>query len=156
MRKRMIRTQTMLLAGPPERVFPLLCPVREYEWIETWACEMIYTESGFAERDCVFTTSTPGGGEGDVWVTSRYEPSRIIEFVRVNALRAIRYTITLAPNGDGTTRAEWSQIITGLTAAGDEFVGRCTIEEYKTLIGRLESMLNHFLRTGEMLRPPRG
>jgi hypothetical protein len=152
MRKRMIRAHSMLLAGPPEKVFPLLCPVREYEWIETWACEMIYTESGFAELDCVFRTNTPGGGEEDVWVTSRYESPRVIEFVRVNGLRAIRYTITLAPNGDGTTHAEWRQVITGLTAAGDEFVDRCTIEEYRTLIVRLEGMLNHFLKTGEMLR----
>jgi hypothetical protein len=155
MRKRMIRTHTMLLAGLPEKVFPFLCPVREYEWIETWACEMIYTGSGFAEPDCVFRTNSPGGGEEDVWVTSRYEPPRVIEFVRVNALRAIRYTITLVPNGDGTTRAEWKQVVTGLTAPGDEFVDRCTDEEYKTLMVRLEGMLNHFLRTGEMLRSPR-
>ena len=48
-----------MLKGTPDDIFPLLCPVREYEWLETWQCEMIYTKSGFTELDCIFKTSLP-------------------------------------------------------------------------------------------------
>ena len=56
---RTIKTHTMLLEGTPESVFPLLCPIREYAWIEPWRCTLIYSESGYAEQDCVFQTDFP-------------------------------------------------------------------------------------------------
>ena len=40
----------------PEKVFPLLCPVREADWIPGWQYELVYSESGVAELGCVFTT----------------------------------------------------------------------------------------------------
>jgi hypothetical protein len=46
---RIFRTNTIQVEAPPEKVFPLLCPVREYDWVEPWKCEMIYTDSGFVE-----------------------------------------------------------------------------------------------------------
>ncbi|HEY3366337.1 MAG TPA: hypothetical protein VGK74_14880 [Symbiobacteriaceae bacterium] len=72
--------------APPSTVFPLLCPVREYEWIEPWQCEMLHSESGIAEKNCVFRTRGPSD---DVWVINNYEPNTRIEFVRVNALRVM-------------------------------------------------------------------
>lgn len=27
---------------PPEDVFPMLCPVREYEYIPRWECDIVY------------------------------------------------------------------------------------------------------------------
>ena len=41
-------TQTNL--ATPERVFPLLCPVREAEWVPDWQYRLIYSESGVAEK----------------------------------------------------------------------------------------------------------
>ncbi len=46
--------------APYSKVSPLLCPVREYEWIEPWQCEMLHSDSGFAEKNCVFRTDAPG------------------------------------------------------------------------------------------------
>jgi hypothetical protein len=64
----------MRLDAPPDRIFPLLCPVREYDWIPTWSCDMIYSESGVAENDCVFATAFPEEGPRESWVVVRYEP----------------------------------------------------------------------------------
>lgn len=75
----------MRLDASPERIFPLLCPVREYDWIPTWSCDMIYSESGVAENDCVFATRLPGRGPRESWVVVRYEPPLAIEFVRSSA-----------------------------------------------------------------------
>lgn len=47
--------------APPDRVFPLLCPVREAEWVPDWKYQLIYSQSGFAEEGCVFTTPNDVG-----------------------------------------------------------------------------------------------
>jgi hypothetical protein len=60
-------------------VFPLLCPVREYDWIDVWSCDVIYSESGIAELGCVFLTDLPGRGT-ETWVVTRFEPEFVIEF----------------------------------------------------------------------------
>ncbi len=148
---RTIKTCTQHLLAPPEKVFPLLCPTREYEWLEPWKCRIVHSESGFAELDCVFVTDFPGEGE-DVWSVSVYHPSEEIQFVRFNGLRVIRYSITLAGNGDGTTTAEWKQVLTGLGEAGNRLVERVTDAAYREKIAVLERRLNHYLTTGTMLK----
>ena len=52
---------TALVPAPAHRVFPLLCPVREPEWIPGWSCELIHTASRLAEKGCVFRTDSPSG-----------------------------------------------------------------------------------------------
>lgn len=54
------------LNGTKEQIFPLLCPIREYDWIENWSCDLIYSDSGFAECDCVFRTINSGTGLEEV------------------------------------------------------------------------------------------
>lgn len=148
---RSVKTATQRLAAPPERVFPLLCPRREYEWIESWQCRIVHSVSGFAELDCVFVTDFPGEGE-DVWVVSVYRPDAEIEFVRVNRLRTIRYRIALTDGGDGTTLAHWTQTLTGLCEEGNCAVANLTDDVYCQRIALIEKRLNHFLSTGTMLR----
>lgn len=46
-RKQFSRSQHV--HASPEAIFPLLCPVREYDWIPGWDCRLVYTESGLAE-----------------------------------------------------------------------------------------------------------
>ena len=150
--KRTIKKHTILLEGNPEIVFPLLCPVREYEWIEPWKCDMIYSDSGFGEQDCVFQTDFPHDGPKDTWVLCRYEKPKLVEFVRVNGIRAIRYTITLRQIGDKKTESEWQQVITGLNDEGDKSVGSFSDGEFKHRMQMLKQMLNHYLTTGQMLK----
>ena len=150
--KRTVKSHTMRLAGRPEKVFPLLCPTREYDWIEPWDCELIRSDSGVAELDCIFRTHFPADGPEDVWVVSRYEPPKEIQFVRINGLRAIRYAIDLGDNGNGTTTAVWRQVVTGLSPEGNAFVRDFSDDRYASAMSTLERMLNHYLTTGTMLR----
>lgn len=142
----------MLIAAAPSRVFPLLCPTREYDWIDTWKCRMVYSESGHAEPDCIFKTDFPTDGPEDTWVVSRYEPPLLIEFVRVNTLRAIRYTISLRETAGGQTEAVWRQVITGLNKEGSSFVQDLDEAAFQKRMGEIELMLNHYLDTGQMRR----
>jgi hypothetical protein len=146
------RSFKMTLYGSPEQVFPLLCPTREYDWIETWQCELIYSDSGFAEPGCIFTTSFPADGPKDTWVVSRYEKPVLIEFVRVNPLRVICYTITLSRAENGATEADWAQVITGIREEGQQFVRDLDDEGFTIRMVMVEKMLEHYLVTGAMLK----
>jgi hypothetical protein len=150
--KRTIKSYTQHLQAEPARVFPLLCPVREYEWIEYWDCTLIYANSGVAEDNCIFTTQFPDNGGEEVWVVSHYEQDREIQFVRINDLKVVRHYISLTDNGDGTTTAIWQQVITGLNDRGNAFVQNYTDADYAKLMRTLETMLNHFLTTGTILK----
>ncbi len=150
-RARVHLSQTQHVQAGPDAIFPLLCPVREYDWIPGWACKIVYTETGIAEEGCVFKTDKPGDGATDTWVISRYQPAERISFVRVNPLRAIRYDIYLEPEGDGSTTLRWEQEITALDKDGDRHVAAQSQEDFSTLIGNLERMLEHYLKTGEAL-----
>jgi hypothetical protein len=57
--ERVVKKYTMNLSAEPAVVFPLLCPVREYEWIEPWSCDMVFSASGVAENNAVFMTDFP-------------------------------------------------------------------------------------------------
>lgn len=129
---------TQHLKATPERIFPLLCPTREYDWIEMWQCQMIYSKSGYAEEGCVFSTDFPQDGGQDVWVISRHEPNELIQFVRVNPLRAIKYDISLKDNGDGTTTVLWEQIITALNVEGNKHVSDIKLDDFAKMVTMAE------------------
>jgi hypothetical protein len=135
----------------PEKVFPLLCPTCEYDWIESWDCKLIYSKSGFAELDCIFTTNFEGD-EKDVWVVDQHEPNKMIQFIRVSENRVIRYRISLTDIGDGQTTAIWEQTVTALTPAGNRYVESLTDLDFGLKMKRLEIMINFYLETGEMLK----
>lgn len=72
------------LAADPDRVFALMCPVREHEWVEGWRTDMIWSETGFVEDGCIFTTSGSDGAQA-VWVTTDHDaPSRRLRMVKVD------------------------------------------------------------------------
>jgi len=149
---RVVFTATQTCSAPPEKVFPLLCPVREYDYIPSWACDVVFLESGFAEIGGVFTTEVPGGGERrDVWVISRYEPDHAIDFVRVSELRAMLYRIRLHRTAEGGTTVGWEQILTGLSEDGNRHVEASSQNDFTAMIGRLEKWMQHYLDTGGMM-----
>ena len=72
--KRVSREYTQTNDAPPEKVFPLLCPVREADWVPGWQYRLIYSESGVAEDGCVFSTPNDSGTE-TVWMVTHYDPA---------------------------------------------------------------------------------
>ena len=138
-RRRFSRTQQV--TAPPAAVFPLLCPVRE------WDCRLVYTESGLAEPGCIFQTDRPADGGLDTWVVSHYQPPHHIAFVRINSLRAMQYDIALAPEGGGSTILTWRQVVTSLSEAGDRHVASLKESDFAATIAKLEDLLNRYLGT---------
>lgn len=149
--QRKVLSYTMQLESDPETIFPLLCPVREYEWIESWRCEMVFSVSGFAERDGIFRTTDSASGLEDTWVISRHESPNLVEFVRWNSDRVIHYSISLKALGPGRTESEWRQVVTGLGDEGNNFVRNLDGKGFESMCRMEEKMLNHFLKTGKKL-----
>ena len=140
--KRKVTEYSGEIAAPPEAVFPLLCPVREFEWLAGWTCEMIYSTSGVAEENCIFTTSH------GTWNVDRYEPPRRISFTVVSSEQVCRLTITLEPTSARGTKITWRRVFTGLNEAGNS-----RVDSWSTDIDRaLTTKIEHFLKTGKMLR----
>jgi len=152
--ERKVLRYTMQLESDPETIFPLLCPVREYEWIESWACEMVFSVTGFAELDGIFRTLDPASGLEDTWVISRHERPSLVEFVRWNSRRVIHYSISLKALGPGRTESEWKQVVTGLGDEGNTSVAALDGKGFETMCRMEEKMLNHFLKTGRRLSTP--
>ena len=126
----------------PEAVFPLLCPVREYEWLDGWKSKMVYSNSGFAEEDCIFTTPLEPG----IWNTDHYEPPKRIAFTVVSSEQVNRICLSLERTVSGGTRLKWQRIFTGLNEAGN-----AKIDAWKTDTDRLLThAIGFFLKTGKM------
>jgi hypothetical protein len=141
----------MQLEAPPERVFPLLCPALEYDWIEDWRCQMIYARSGVAEDGCIFRTQFEGDGQM-TWIVNRYDAPWRIEFACfVPASHAMRLRLKLQSSGAGTS-LDWVREFTATDPAGEQWIAAYTQERHDTMMVRLESQLRHYLDTGTMLR----
>lgn len=143
------RYQQQLLA-PPNIVFPLLCPVREIDWIEGWHPIDVVSISGLAERDCVFTT--PAEPASAIWYVTQHDPQQwFVEMLKVTpGVTACRIEIQLSPSINGCV-ADITYIHTSLGTAGDQFVEEFTEEFYRGFMEAWEARLNHYLATGKRL-----
>ncbi len=138
--------QHTINAGAAE-VFPLLCPVREFDWIEKWESELIYSDTGLAELGCVFSTQSPHDGGKDIWVISRHDLNERVQFIRVDSIRSIRYDLTLTED-EGKTKILWQQEVTALNERGNTFVETVKQHEFDKQIKMLEELLNFYVENG--------
>lgn len=151
--KRIAKEFTHRIESSPDRIFPLLCPVREYEWIDGWSSQMVYSESGVAEKHCVFETELPELGRL-TWMVSLYDPvNHEIEFVITRQGSHVeKLEIAVRDSGDGTSAILWRRIYTGLSENGNGFIETHSGQPLSARMARLERSMNHFFKTGELLR----
>lgn len=155
---RITRTFTQHIAAAPARVFPLLCPVREGEWLDGWRdeMEMIHTDSGVAEDGCVFRTRVPGRPE-TLWMIVRHDPvERVVEFARFTpGLVATRLAIRVEDAGAASSRVRVAYTVTPLGAEGRRFAAEAfSAEAFRANLVWWEKSMNHWLESGELLRVP--
>jgi hypothetical protein len=147
---RVVHRYTQRLVAPPDRVFPLLCPVRELDWVRDWDPSLVITRSGYAEQGCIFTTPGPIGES--VWVVTAYEPPERIAFVKVTpGETVVTVGIDLEADADGRSLAHVCYAMTALGSEGAEAVAAFTREAYRVFMETWEAELNHFLRHGRTL-----
>jgi hypothetical protein len=150
--RRITRTYRQTIDAAPDDVFPLLCPVREAEWLDRWRYTMLHSRSGLAEEGAVFTT--PGAGEDDtVWIVTRHDPEqRDVEFVRfTHESRVCVLRIHVTAYGQDRSLVDIAYTYSALTAAGNAFIERFTEDSFLDALRFWEKSMNHWLATGERL-----
>ncbi len=150
--KRVSHEYTQTNDAPPDKVFPLLCPVREAEWVPGWKYRLIYSESGVAEDGCVFATPNDGGAE-TVWMTTHFDPAALgIAYAWVQpgmVATQIRISLALAPGGRTSTHIHY--LYTGLSPAGNAVLERYTPGWFRSKMEGWEKAINHYFKTGNLL-----
>ena len=150
--RRIVRNYTMKHDFPASRVFPLLCPVLEYDWIDFWECDLVYSDSGVAENNCIFITRLGDEGEA-IWVCTLYDPAgNRIQYVRAaSGFRVHKLDIELRDAGGGKSESIWTDTYTSLSGRGDAWIDYFTGDVHQREMGLVERCLNHYLQTGEKL-----
>jgi len=145
----------------PEKVFPLLCPVREADWIPGWQYDLIYSDSGVAELGCVFTTPNPatsvrsgehsGKASETTWIVTDYDPAAFrIAYVWINPGMVItELRIQLTQGEEDTTRSHIRFRYTGLSADGNRQLTEYDRTWFDNKMRNWESAINHYLRVGK-------
>ena len=141
---RVTRTYTQTLVASPDVVFPLLCPVREADWIPGWDPLLVVSSSGVAEPDCVFVTAASPADA--IWYVTRHEPAAgYVEMIKVTpGVTACRLTIRLRRKTEGC-EADVTYTHTSLGPQGDDFVREFTDAAYVRAMQQWEARLNHYL-----------
>lgn len=141
LRKVIRHTQTFNTT--PDKLFPLLCPTTEFDWMDGWRCEMVYSNSNYHEYNAIFKTSYFNMDE--TWVVSSFQPHRVIEFVRVSEHVSVKVDARLCDNLDGTTTGTWIVNATALTQTGNQALSsmRPEDEPIGVLLGALDYYVNN-------------
>lgn len=166
--RRVTHEYTQTNPAAPEKVFPLLCPVREADWIPTWRYKLIYSDSGVAELGCIFTTEDPvvesekyssrstgrdPNSTESTWICTEYDPAGFrIAYVWIRpGLIATELWIKLTPADNGQTRSHIRFRYTGISPEGNRQVESYDRNWFEAKMRGWESAINHYLTTGRMV-----
>jgi len=152
--ERFIRVGSFALEASPERIFRLLCPVREYDWLPGWSCTMVYSESGVAEPNAIFLTRHPFSPRL-VWTLITYEPPRLVEYLVVSGVDLVmRLSIALAEAEGGATSVRWEMLFTTATRKGALATAReFSAERYEAMMHERKRQLQSYLSREEVAQP---
>ena len=153
--KHVTRSYEQTIHADPARVFDLLCPVREAEWLDGWNYTLLHSQSGVAEEGCVFL-SRHEGEKDTIWmITRRNVLNREIEFVRATPQsRIARLTIAVNEKAANLSTVKITYVITALCDAGNQYLEAFTRENFEASMKFWEQSMNYYLETGEKLKRP--
>jgi hypothetical protein len=145
---RINRSATILLHDNIARVFPLFGPVREADWAEGWAPEILY---GYADAEEHMVFRTKGEGEYYQWIITQFDPQRFqIEYTVTAAERVWFIRVECKPY-QNETLATVSYTYIGLTEDGHTRNKKAMDRIFAHNLGDWEEAVNHYLSTGKKL-----
>ncbi len=162
---RITRTYTHHFEGSIAEVFPLLCPVREHDYLDDWQADILFSESGVAEKGCIFQTDNPsqidhsGKSDGDsisktTWIITAYEDTtgkvEFVMFTPESHVSQLHIQLTTEEkssdsNGHGSCSAIFTYSHTATTDTGRAFVQKFTQELFDQKMAGFEKSLNQHL-----------
>ena len=145
--------------APADKIFKLCCPREELKWIQDWEYDLVYSDSGFNENNCMFyemVSAEPFIMEAlpTLWVTTCHDPvNRVIHFLLFTESKCVRrFELEFEESDNNTTKANWKMMFTSIDADGP---GRPDTEIGAILQGMLRllfSKLKYYSETGKMLK----
>lgn len=146
-RRRVIRF-TRNVPAEAQEIFPQLCPTRESDWIDGWESEIVFSETGYGEEQCVFRTDENNATGPGLWTFSHVEAPCLLKIVRVNPPLLQHLTVELEELGDGTTDVHWTATLTALSDEGNRALGAMPKDD-EAYAGSAEALAYYF-REGRM------
>jgi hypothetical protein len=142
---RLTREYRQTLHAAPARVFPLLCPEREKEWIPGWDARMIHSATGVAEPRAVFATPGKDGAE-IIWVVVEHRAPERVHFVRWHpGAMVVDIELDLACPQPDTTWLDIRYTYTAITPAGAETIATMTLEQWHAQMEHWQEHLDAWL-----------
>jgi hypothetical protein len=113
---------------------------------------MIYSQSGLAEKGCVFLSHQQGEPD-TIWVmTERDDEQKLTEFERITpGIKAAHLVITAKNEGTDRSQVDISYTFTALSEEGNTFIDNFTEENFVQDMKFWEAAMNHYLKTGMAL-----
>lgn len=126
-------------------VFPLLCPVREREWVAGWQADLLYSTSGFIEQDCVFRV--PKNGYQTLWSVAHYRPEQgELTFVIHHEDHYLEHLhIHARVIAASRCRLTWRRVFTALDPVGECFLNQYTRTQFDAAMQGLADQLSRHL-----------
>ncbi|MFC1889722.1 hypothetical protein ACFL4G_08210 [Thermodesulfobacteriota bacterium] len=157
--KRIVCSHEERIEATPEKIFPLACPVEELKWIDGWQYDLVFSESGVNEYNCIFDEGFSGPALFNepvttTWVTSLHDRSKgLVQFVLVASDRAIgKFDVSITGLGNGESSVRWDFTITSMKEAASNAIDETTAEKMQMVLAFLASSLKHYCETGEILK----
>ena len=134
-----------------DSAFPLFCPVRERDWLESWNLQNVFSTSGFAEPGCVFT-SLDANGES-TWIISQHDTAeRTIQMVKFTPrFTACLLNISVASTSATRCEVTVSYSHAALSEKGADFVLAFSEALYAKIMSHWKGALDHYLENGSPL-----
>ena len=155
-RKRIIINYQEDISADSAYIFSLLCPSERYKWIPGWSCEMIYSDSGKAEENAIFSEMISGlflFGDSDgktTWYTSQRndQEKKTTYIIMFDTHIAGRIDTSCIHDGGSSCTYKWVYSLTALTDKGESLMDDGIEEKAHNVISFIALCLKHFAETG--------
>ena len=158
--KRFQVTHKERIKAPADRCFSLACPVEELKWIDNWQFDMIYSETGKNENNCIFREDMSGlfvlnmPGLSTYWHTTLYdtENHRFHALLIYGDMATGKFEFEVKNGSNGYSIASWNLTYTALNEEGNSMADDSLRERMFGMLNFLEKSAKYYLETGEMLK----
>ena len=156
--KRVEAAVTMEIKASPGSIFPLACPVEELRWIPQWEYQLIYSQSGVNETNCIFNENMSGAHIFEkplttTWVTTLHDPQnyRISFQLNTSGKAVIRLDIGFRDVGNKVSSSTWHMVFTALDEEANTMQDDHIRKKLEAVITFLAEALKHYCETGEII-----
>ncbi len=148
------------IQAEPSAVFALACPKEELKWIDQWQYDMIYSDSGKNENNCIFKEKMSGLfvlNAPDIetyWYTTLYDQKsfHFHALLIYGNLAVGKFEFVVSDTDDGSSKADWRLTFTALNENGNRVADEALKDRMTAKLQFLGESAKHYLETGNMLK----